>query len=61
MFFQVYRDDDRLWRWNLRTANNDIIASSLPYVSKRSMMRAIAKLAAQMIDLEEIPVIERLR
>ncbi len=62
MHFQIYRDAASLYRWRLRAANNEIIADgSEGYASKRNVMRAVGKLVNQMLNLEDIPVIERLK
>jgi len=62
MHFQIYRDAASLWRWRLRAANNEIVADSAEgYASKRNVMRAVNKLVAQMLNVAEIPVIERLK
>jgi uncharacterized protein YegP (UPF0339 family) len=62
MHFQIYRDAANLYRWRLRAANNETIADGAEgYASKRYVMRAVSKLVAQMLNLEEIPVIERLK
>ncbi len=62
MHFQIYRDAANLYRWRLRAANNEIIAdSSEGYASKRNVMRAVGKLVAQMLNVQDIPIIERLK
>lgn len=62
MHFQIYRDSAGEWRWRLRAANNEIIADSAEgYITKRNVLRAVSKLANQFLNLEDIPVIERLR
>lgn len=62
MHFQIYRGDDGQYYWRLRAANNETVADgSEGYVSKRNVMRAVSKLANQMLNLQDIPVIERLK
>jgi uncharacterized protein YegP (UPF0339 family) len=63
MHFQIYRSpEDGLYYWRLRAANNETVADGAEgYVSKRNVMRAVSKLANQMLNLEDIPIIERLK
>lgn len=62
MHFQIYKDAASEWRWRLRAANNETVADSAEgYVSKRNVLRAVNKLVTQMLRLEDIPVIERLK
>ena len=62
MHFQIYRGADGLYYWRLRAANNEIVADgSEGYASKRNVMRAVGKLVTQMLNLQDIPVIERLK
>lgn len=61
MHFQLFRDTAGEYRYHLRTANNEIIAASEGYTRKRDCLRAVTKLRDQMLELTDIPVIERLK
>lgn len=62
MHFQIYRGTDGFYYWRLRAANNETVADGGEgYVSKRNVMRVVSKLVTQMLNLQDIPVIERLK
>lgn len=61
MHFQLFKDTAGEWRWNLRSANGEIIAASEGYTTKRSAVRSASRLVAQMLRLEDIPIVERLK
>jgi uncharacterized protein YegP (UPF0339 family) len=42
MYFQIYMDGSGYWRWRLRAANHEIIASGEAYYNKSDCLRAIA-------------------
>lgn len=61
MHFQIYSAADG-YRWYLRMANAEIVADSgEAYTRKRDALRAVMKLRDQMLALDDIPVIERLK
>ncbi len=41
MTFEIYKDSDGLWRWRLRAANYQIIASGESYYNKSDCLHAI--------------------
>jgi uncharacterized protein YegP (UPF0339 family) len=42
MYYMMYRDTAGQWRWNLRSANHEIIASGESYRHKADCEHAIA-------------------
>ena len=42
MYFQVYKDTANNWRWRLRAANNETIASGEGYVNKADCLHVIS-------------------
>lgn len=46
MHYRIYQDQDGYWRWRLRAANNEIIASGEAYVQKANCLHAIALVKA---------------
>ncbi len=41
MKFRIFEDKQGYWRWRLRAANNEIIASGEAYIDKRDCLHAI--------------------
>lgn len=41
MYFQIYQDAARQWRWRLRAGNHQIIAHGEGYYNKSDCLRAI--------------------
>lgn len=41
MYYIMYKDTAGLWRWNLKAANHEIIASGESYYSKTACQNAI--------------------
>ena len=61
MYFQISKTTEG-WNWKLHSNNTNVLFQSPEfYPSKRHVMRAVNKLASQMLNLQEIPVIERLK
>ena len=48
--FAVYRDSRGKFRWHLRTANGQTIASSEPYNSKDAVERGIESIKTNVLD-----------
>ena len=46
MYFVYYQDAMRQWRWQLRAANNEIIASGESYHNEADCLHAIALVKA---------------
>ena len=42
--FEVYEDDAGQWRWRLKAANHEIVASSESYVDKAGAIRAVGSM-----------------
>lgn len=42
MKFELYRDVQGLWRWRLKAANGEIIASGEGYFNKQDAINAVA-------------------
>ncbi len=41
MYFTIYKDTSGQWRWNLRSANREIIAHGESYYNKRDCLHAV--------------------
>ena len=41
MYYTIYQDSTRQWRWNLKAANHEIIAHGESYVNKADCLHAI--------------------
>jgi len=41
MYFIIYIDPNRQWRWQLKSANHEIIASGESYYNKADCLKAI--------------------
>lgn len=41
-YYTVYKDAQGYWRWNLKAANHEIVASGEGYYNKEDCYRAIA-------------------
>lgn len=41
MYYQIYQDSNNQWRWRLRAANHETIASGEAYWSKANCLHAI--------------------
>lgn len=41
MYFQLYRDTSGYWRWRLRAANHEPLASGEGYVNRSDCLHAI--------------------
>jgi uncharacterized protein len=41
MYFIIYIDTNRQWRWRLKAANHEIIATGESYYNKADCLRAI--------------------
>ncbi len=42
MYYIVYKDTAGYWRWNLRAANHEIVASGEGYANKQDCYHAIS-------------------
>lgn len=54
MKFKVYKDKQGFWRWRLRAANNEIIASGEAYENKADCLHAISLVKAS----KDAPVVQ---
>ena len=41
MYFEIYQDASYQWRWRLKAANHEIIASGESYRDKRNCIHAV--------------------
>ena len=41
MYFQIYQDTSRQWRWRLRSGNHEIIAHGESYRNRADCLHAI--------------------
>lgn len=41
MYYRIYQDAQRYWRWQLKAANHEIIASGEAYYNKSDCLAAI--------------------
>ena len=41
MYFTIYQDSKKEWRWNLRAGNNEIIAQGEGYKNKKDCLNCI--------------------
>lgn len=55
MYFTIYQDVTKNWRWNLKSGNHEIIASGESYVNKSDCLHAIDLVKSS----ANAPVIER--
>jgi uncharacterized protein YegP (UPF0339 family) len=55
MYYEIYRDGQGYWRWRLRAANHETLASGESYVNKADCTRAIVLVKGS----NPAPVIER--
>lgn len=46
MYFRIYQDTDKQWRWRLRAANHEIIANGESYWNKADCLHAISLVKA---------------
>lgn len=56
MYFTVYLDVSGQWRWNLKSANHEIIASGESYTTKQNCMKAVSLVQSTSVTT---PVYER--
>ncbi len=41
MYFEIYKDSTHQWRWRLKAANHEVIASGESYHNKSDCLHAI--------------------
>jgi uncharacterized protein len=41
MYFEIYQDQSKLWRWRLKAVNHEIIADGESYKNKKDCLHAI--------------------